>query len=388
VFGVALDVGQSAWIGHAAAAKTCANAAGQIFSLVHFAKPAELLRVDLPASLDAKAVCNDGSRPAYYFRKSTTPEMARTWLLYLKGGAWCTTKSECDNRAINLKSSKQWLSKEMKVGIFGSKSTLGASNIAYYPYCSSDGHMGDGSAFGLEFRGYRIVRAIAKHLASAQGLKSGDTLVLAGFSAGGRGAMVHLDTIHEVLPSGVNILGFLDSPMWLSMIKWQVEQMQTATNTWVSQDLLRACGDRFSSAERWKCICGEFRVPILKTPFLVVASQYDRFGLGNAMNEGVRERFAKRTRRVLTSLPPNAAVFSTTCFNHAQSENVHFNVESVSVGSGTRRTMNSTLYLTLQAFKAGKDQGFPRVVETCQGIHCGSGCLQVNAGPVALAKPR
>jgi len=70
-------------------------------------------------------------------------------------------------------------------------------------------------------------------------------------------------------------------------------------------------------------------------------------------------------------------VFSTTCYNHAQSENVHFNVESVSAGSGTRSTMNSMLNLTLQAFRAGKDR-FPRVVERCEGLHCGSGCLQVE----------
>jgi len=395
--GTCIDVGTGD-IGHAAAVKKCTVADGQIFSLIRFAKPAELSRVDLPASLDAKAVCNDGSRPAYFFRKSTTPEMARTWLLYLKGGSWCTTKRSCDSRmkwAKWLMSSKPWGSKEMKVGIFGSESTLGTSNIAYYPYCSSDGHMGDRSALGLEFRGYRIVRAIAKHLVSAQGLKSGDTLILAGFSAGSRGAMVHLDTINEVLPSGVKILGFLDSPMWLSVVKWQVEQMQTAINTWVSDDLLRACGDKFSHADRWKCICAEFRLPALKKPFLVVASQYDKFGVSREVrNEGAREKFAKETRRVLTSLPPKAAVFSTTCYNHAQSENVHFNVESVSAGSGTRSTMNSMLNLTLQAFRAGKDR-FPRVVERCEGLHCGSGCLQVEicrkephlCAPTAKAKP-
>jgi len=398
--GKCIDVGMGD-IGHAAAVTKCTVDDGQIFRLIRFAKPAELSRVDLPGNIDTKAVCNDGSRPAYFFRKSTAPGMARTWLLYLKGGSWCTDKGACDSRmkwAKHLMSSKPWGSKESKVGIFGSESPLADSNIAYYPYCSSDGHMGDHSALGLEFRGYRIVRAIARHLVSAQGLKSGDTLVIGGFSAGGRGAMVHLDTIHEVLPSGIKILGFLDSPMWMSMSPWHVDQMKKAINTWVSRDLLRACGDRFSHAEQWKCICGEFRVPILKNPFLVVASQYDGFGLGgNVRHDHFRERFAKETRRVLSSLPPHAAVFSTACFEHAVSENIHFNVEGVSAGNGKRSsTQSSMLNLTLQAFNAGKDSGFEKVMETCEGLHCGPGCLEAKlcknephlcAAPAKKAKP-
>jgi hypothetical protein len=167
--------------------------------------------------------------------------------------------------------------------------------------------------------------------------------------------------------------------MWMSAVQWQVESMQRAISAWVSVNLLRACGDKFSHGERWKCICGEFRAPTLKTPFLVVASQYDKVAISRDIrNKSAREEIAKETRRVLTSLPSKAAVFSTTCYNNAQSENVHFNVESASAGLGQLSTMNSMLNQTLQAFKAGKDQGFPRLIETCGALHCGSGCLQVE----------
>merc|ERR1740123_2793773 len=101
---------------------------------------------------------------------------------------------------------------------------LGA-NLADVPYCSSDAHMGDGYNFGRPFRGTRILKAVltdlvAKGLASSGGQKH--TVILSGQSAGGRGAMVNLDYVQEMVVAAggteeIEVVGFLDSAHWMDI---------------------------------------------------------------------------------------------------------------------------------------------------------------------------
>lgn len=98
-------------------------------------------------------------------------------------------------------------------------------NIIYVPYCSSDAHLGDVAAednvAGMPLRGARIVRAAMRHAMAARpgGISAGNLVVFGGVSAGGRGALVHLDTLvpYGVLPEGVRLLGFLDSVDYMEM---------------------------------------------------------------------------------------------------------------------------------------------------------------------------
>lgn len=119
------------------------------------------------------------------------------------------------------------------------------ANKVFVPYCTSDSHMADTTHFGYEFRGQRIVKAVLEELVSSHGmgmagasesrLSSGEAqlLVFGGFSAGARGAMVHLDAVPHYLgaalghhlgqPLGdeaaarMRIIGLLDSPLWLDI---------------------------------------------------------------------------------------------------------------------------------------------------------------------------
>ena len=90
----------------------------------------------------------------------------------------------------------------------GDKSPFGDATIVYVPYCTSDGWAGDASpseaTFGLSFRGARVVAAVVNALVQTEGMGSSSSagstrLLLAGCSAGSRGAMFNLDYIPGIL---------------------------------------------------------------------------------------------------------------------------------------------------------------------------------------------
>ena len=48
------------------------------------------------AAASELAICNDGSAAGYYFRAS--PSGSPLWLVYLAGGAWCSSPEDCAAR--------------------------------------------------------------------------------------------------------------------------------------------------------------------------------------------------------------------------------------------------------------------------------------------------
>mmetsp|Transcript_4369 Transcript_4369/g.7381 ORF Transcript_4369/g.7381 Transcript_4369/m.7381 type:complete len:135 (+) Transcript_4369:283-687(+) len=103
---------------------------------------------------------------------------------------------------------------------------LAKANKVYLPYCTSDGHMGDSSnshwTKGFQFRGRRVVNALFDTLVSSFFEKESDrpvTVVFGGFSAGARGAMMHIDSLSARLSNfdNLQVVGVLDSPAYLDV---------------------------------------------------------------------------------------------------------------------------------------------------------------------------
>ena len=55
--------------------------------------------LDAGAATAAGAVCLDGSPPGLYFRAAPGAASATSWVIYLQGGAWCTSVADCAGRA-------------------------------------------------------------------------------------------------------------------------------------------------------------------------------------------------------------------------------------------------------------------------------------------------
>lgn len=102
------------------------------------------------------------------------------------------------------------------------------ANKAFLHECSSDYHMGQlgggknvSEMWSHKFRGQNIVAAMLKHLIQVQGLgtkSKNETVVFGGTSAGGVGAIPHLDHVANFLkPYNVKVLGYFDSPLYFDL---------------------------------------------------------------------------------------------------------------------------------------------------------------------------
>merc|ERR1712137_1455965 len=98
-------------------------------------------------------------------------------------------------------------------------------------------------------------------------------------------------------------------------------------------------------------------MPLVRTPYMLVASQYDKFQLGenllkkpvSAFEKAYESAFAARTTAVVKSLrsawPANStqnAVFSWACYNHAVSEET--------LGFDKLTCQNTTMHSALNQF--------------------------------------
>ena len=182
-------------------------------------------------------------------------------------------------------------------------SPLSFANKVFIRYCTSDAHMGNAgpseSTFGWHFRGQIVVDSVFTDLLATRGLGAGDTVIYGGGSAGARGAMVHMDYIREMLTGvGVSVVGFLDSPYWMdnppytgrsdpTFPGFPVVTQAVFAMANVSQ-LGRSCSVHYPGSEGWKCMFGVYRMPFLRTPLLMVASQVRRSTAAQEAQRGTR----------------------------------------------------------------------------------------------------
>ena len=262
------------------------------------------------------AVCTDGSPAGYYYAPATTSASAHTWIVHLRSGGMCYSEVSCRERCWNfnsnsnysvarkLCSSHSWEeSITVPNGLMSADGDplLAHAHKVHLRYCTSDAHWGDAEAFDspagglMQFRGSVVVEAMLADLVARHGLGSGhegarDTMVFAGNSAGARGAMVHLDYVPQMLQSAsahVDVVGFLDSPMWLDMDVCCGESSLSLPNrtrlvhAYVNTTRLGVeCAAAWPLAEQWRCLLAEYRLPFLASKFVVVASLHDTYLLG------------------------------------------------------------------------------------------------------------
>eukprot|EP00445_Apocalathium_hangoei_P064653 CAMPEP_0204124972 /NCGR_PEP_ID=MMETSP0361-20130328/10155_1 /ASSEMBLY_ACC=CAM_ASM_000343 /TAXON_ID=268821 /ORGANISM="Scrippsiella Hangoei, Strain SHTV-5" /LENGTH=475 /DNA_ID=CAMNT_0051076609 /DNA_START=49 /DNA_END=1476 /DNA_ORIENTATION=- len=360
------------------------------------------------ATNDSDATCNDGTPGVYYWSPAPSDGEPRSWLVFLEGGGWCWDAASCAPRGGDSVSSAHHPSLQVndRYGILGSLSPVRGFNRVYIRHCSSDAWMGDiganATSAGVNWRGARILRATLRHLVDARGLAGGDFMLFGGASAGARGAMVHLDTLQPqgLVPAGVKLLGFLDSPYWLDTPAFQdLTQVEHRFPEQTKQVVLNMQNEAIVSGaglceldDVWKCAFGEYRLPMLKTPFMLFSSQYDWFRLIIAQVASVTpsdcfpepqcsyydyaDSGANATRQKLLVLPQviagTSGVYSSTCYDHAMSIWKEFNLQRV-LGV----TMAEALSAALEATGSPNGSRMPVVVDaSCGQFNCGSGCMK------------
>lgn len=308
-------------------------------------------------------VCNDGTPGGYYFAPASAPTRD-LFLVYLPGGNQCWDEATCASRWTGASSFMSSAGAPAQISIGGifaedERNPLKGASKAQLIYCSSDGYVGDRAAssatFNWHFRGQALVTAMIRDLVLHHNLSSSSTVVFGGASAGGRGAMALVDLFvsSRVFPPGSEVFAFLDSPYWLDAkpltsgfpgFMFEEQSKFSLMNTSAVDH--GPCRAHFQSLGESvaRCQLGEYRMPFLKTPYFLIASQYDSFQLGTNMGlsppfdslaEAYANSFGAKTQSLLLSLasasnggiaPTNLrrAVYSWTCLNHAVSDSGQF----------------------------------------------------------------
>uniref|UniRef100_A0A7S0MZ33 Pectin acetylesterase n=1 Tax=Pyramimonas obovata TaxID=1411642 RepID=A0A7S0MZ33_9CHLO len=376
------------------------------------------------------AVCTDGT-PAGYFFAPADPKVGHehVWVMSLQGGSWCTDERSCRSRQQDTaqelaKQGEKFKSDPRFVGDFATTSDLWAdefegtglvaphpcshlygANIVWLPYCSSDAWMSSRSAseetFGMHFQGASIVKAVLNEITLTHGLQEqaadeegeDPLLVLSGASAGGRGAMIHLDYLTEQMLNSalggegsarVHVYGLLDSPLWIdiapnvsgnykyptehgfeSTLEHQAKQAFALFN--IESNLLDEDCLMDHAQEAWKCIFGRYRLKYLTTPYTIVTSSRDLFistmeGHGKTRDISYLstnsdfypdkklafvQELSRITTQVLMSLKkarPEISVYMSSCIDHAYLNRIEFLNHVVNSDNST--TM-------MRAFEAG-----------------------------------
>jgi hypothetical protein len=170
-------------------------------------------------------------------------------------------------------------------------------------------------------------------------LSSTDKVLFAGCSAGARGAMFTADYVQAMLPAGsAQALAFFDSPLWVDMQPNEANIVPLENQTAAIYGLINAtaripadCAAAYPGDEGWKCLYGQYRLPYVRTPYLVSASQFDKFQLSYneggmppyvGQNASYADAFGAAVHSVVSTLPAagqKAAVYSSACFKHCTS---------------------------------------------------------------------
>merc|ERR1712107_752024 len=139
------------------------------------------------------------------------------------------------------------------------------------------------------------------------------------------------------------------------------------------------CAAEFQGEEGWKCMFGQYRLPTLKTPYLLVASQYDSYQLGNNVGhkpgndqeKAYAENFAKATRDLVQAVNASStrtAVFSWACYNHCVSTS-HSGFDRHTCDTGV--TMHRALNQFLDSQTGASSLHW---IDSCTTFACGKGC--------------
>ena len=187
---------------------------------------------------------------------------------------------------------------------------------------------------------------------------------------------------------------FFDSPLWVDVqpISSAIEPLENETQAVfaflnATARLGTACEAAYPGDEGWKCLYGQYRLPFVQTPYLLSASQFDKYQL--PYNEGVMppynggalayaNAFQAEVRSVVLGLPAagqsQSAVYSSACFQHCVTLGGAFwgvRVAGVSLSRYLNYWYNGAGAGYTPAMVAAVGGWSPQRIEGCTGFGCG-----------------
>lgn len=287
----------------------------------------------IPNAEERFAVCNDGSSAGFYYAPPEEGDAKDppVWILFQQGGSWCWNDGSCRARSRALSSSNAWETKMTFTGILAERRFRSAHRV-FLRYCTSDGYLGNRTGpLGWQFRGRSVVKATIEEMVwLGMGSAAGTKMLYSGCSAGGRGVSYNIDWVQTLLPTTVDLRGFMDSPLWIDLaplvggrtsLRAQTQAIAALYPEALDQDCVRV-----NFGRSWRCIMGEFSMAYVKTPSLIFAHQDDTHQLHTSLGHSYgpiwprdhrwARQLKERTVRALVALPSRHSIFSVACTGH------------------------------------------------------------------------
>jgi len=298
--------------------------------------PSAMNLVILPnaASVDRGAVCLDGSAPAIYYRKPNTtadPGADTKWVIYFKGGGWCTDPVGCKERAAGVLGSSKALKKHQPTFTFtGPLDTDAKLNPAFANfhhvvlwYCDGGSFSGNAdqpqivNGSKVWYRGRRVLDAMLDFLQEGEyGLGRATEVLLSGGSAGGLSTFLHADYVRSKFAETVKFRAAPISGFFLNHenLKGELEygtKMGWVFDTMNSTGGVNAgCIATTELSKQWQCIFANASYANVQTSIFPLNSAIDAWQMSNIFQMGLscankgdkRHQFSKCSKGEIDSL--------------------------------------------------------------------------------------
>ncbi|XP_066311572.1 pectin acetylesterase 5-like [Miscanthus floridulus] len=257
----------------------------------------ELIELTLLTGAREKgAVCLDGSPPGYHFQRGFGSG-SRSWIVYLQGGAWCSsdnTTETCSERKMTSYGSSKLMEAMTFDGIFSNQQPQNPDfynwNKVFVRYCDGASFSGDAEGEAqdgtkLFFRGSRIWDAVVDEL-MGKGMDTAKQALLAGCSAGGLATLVHCDNFRARFPQEVPVKCLPDGGFFLDVKDLSGERyMRSIFNGVVQlQNVSKVLPkDCLAKKDPTECFFPAELIKSISTPTFIVNSEYDAWQIANVV---------------------------------------------------------------------------------------------------------
>lgn len=306
----------------------------------------------LKDAVEKGALCLDGSKPGFYLRPGTHNGKHK-WIIYLEGGAWCTSKDDCYERTkTQYGSSDKWGPLLYTDGILSPNKEDNDYfynwNMVYVKYCDGGSFSGNRSepikveGKLIYFRGKRILSATLDDLL-ANGMSDARDVVFTGTSAGGLSVIFNADYIRSRVSKKTYFYSladdgyFLDVPSITGSSVFREDLREVCELQKCIGGINQNCVSSHSKNEQWKCLFPQYSVKHVKSDLYIVNSLYDSWQIGNILGIGCSshvedcseedlESIMKFKSTIVDALKPvkknsNLGLFALSCLQHGETMN-------------------------------------------------------------------
>ena len=236
----------------------------------------------------------------------------------------------------------------------------------------------------VPFKGRQIAEEVVTSLI---GDKENQIVSFGGCSAGARGSMVTIDLIREHLPPSTRIIGLHDSGSYVDIdpldsgnVKF-TEQCRMAYDLYDEPEVNVACQEAYPD-ERWRCLCGQYMLPLVQTESQMIIYQYDSYQVSNNVGHSPKYwsasdcqyatyEFRPKMLNVMEEIIATAkhAVFGANCYAHCI-------VESSKVSDLKVDGMSTAD----QFFRLVDDHEKESAISSCVEVNCQPNCQPIDLG--------